>query len=127
MHGLTYLTSDPLLIGVAILVVAGAAAVHIAGPRAIAQRVRWLRGVWIVAFLALAMWGMRQEQAVRTGAAHASTEAPVAVTSQGATHYVSEALAFRRDAALWVILAAGLGFALIEMWMLRQHRESTEE
>jgi hypothetical protein len=120
MQGLAHLLSDPWIAGVAVLVVCGALGVRYLGRGPLEGRVRWLRGIWIAAFLALSMWGMRQDQQVRAGPDTASADAPVAVVNRGTTHYVSEAQAFRHGAVLWVILGAGLGFALVEMLVFRR-------
>lgn len=123
MQGLGYLFSDPIIVAVALLVVVGAVAVRFAGPHAPDKRVRLLRGVWIAGFLALSMWGMQQDRNVRESGTQASAEAPVGVSVKGSTHYVSEAQAFRHNAVLWVILGAGLSFALVEMLMLRRAQQ----
>lgn len=120
MESLLHLFSDPILAGVAILVAGGALFAALSAARPMALRVRVLRGVWIVAFVALAMWGMQQDRNVRAGGTVASPEAPAGVEVGGTTRYVSEAQAFRHAAVLWVILGATLTFALVELRVLRR-------
>ncbi len=120
MQHLAYLFSDPVIAGVAILVLGGIAFVRFSVSKPLELRVRVLRGIWIAAFVTLAMWGMQQERNVAEGSTTPSAEAPVGVTSKGTTRYVSEAQAFRHAAVLWVVLGAGLTFALVEMLVLRR-------
>jgi|GEM_PF-986458 len=120
MERLAYLFSDPVIAGVAILVLGGAAFVRFSASKPLELRVRILRGIWIAAFVTLAMWGMQQERNVAEGSLAPSADAPVGVASKGTTRYVSEAQAFRHAAVLWVVLGAGLTFALVEMLVLRR-------
>lgn len=122
MQALAWLFTDPLIAGVAILVVAGAIFVRVSASRPLEQRVRILRGIWIAAFVVLAMWGMQQERKVQAAPTAPDAEATVAVTVKDTTRYVSPAQAFRHSATLWVLLGAGLGFAMVEMLVLRRGR-----
>ena len=123
MQGLAYLFSDPVIAGVALLTVVGVLVARFAGARPLETRVRILRGIWAVAFVTLAMWGMQQERKVQAAPAAPDAEATVAVAVKGATRYVSPAQAFRHSATLWVVLGAGLCFALVEMLVLRRGRD----
>jgi len=120
MQGLAYLFSDPVIAGVALLLVVGVLVARFAGTRPLEARVRILRGIWMVAFITLAMWGMQQERIVQAAATEPGVEATVAVSTQGETRYVTPAQAFRQSAVLWVVLGAGLTFALVEMLVLRR-------
>jgi len=120
MQSLIHLLSDPVLIGVAVLVAAGALFARLAAARPLEARVRILRGIWMGAFIALAMWGMQQERIVQAAAAEPGGEARVGVASKGQVRYVTPAQATRQAAVLWVVLGAGLTFALVEMLVLRR-------
>jgi len=122
MQGLAYLFSDPVIAGVALLLVVGVLVARFAGARPLETRVRILRGIWAVAFVTLAMWGMQQERIVQAAATEPGIEASVAVSTKGDTRYVTPAQAFRQSAVLWVVLGAGLTFALVEMLVLRRDR-----
>ena len=120
MQPLIHLFSDPVIAGVAILVVVGAAYARLASRQPLATRVRILRGIWMGAFVALAMWGMQQERIVQAGATEPGVEASVGVASKGQLRYVTPAQATRQASVLWVGLGAGLAFALLEMLVLRR-------
>jgi hypothetical protein len=120
MQPLIHLFSDPVIAGVALLVVVGAGYARMASRRPLASRVRTLRGIWMGAFVVLAMWGMQQERIVQAGATEPGVEASVAVASKGQLRHVTPAQATRQAAVLWVVLGAGLAFALVEMLVLRR-------
>lgn len=120
MQFLIHLFSDPVIAGVALLILVGAAYARLAARQPLASRVRTLRGIWIGAFVVLAMWGMQQERIVQAAATEPGVEASVGVTSQGELRYVTPAQATRQASVLWVVLGAGLAFALVEMLVLRR-------
>ena len=120
MQSLIHLLSDPVIAGVALLILVGAAYARLAARSPLASRVRTLRGIWIGAFVVLAMWGMQQERIVQAAATEPGIEANVGVTSQGELRYVTPAQATRQASVLWVVLGAGLVFALVEMLVLRR-------
>lgn len=79
-----------------------------------------VRGLWLIAFAALAIWSMQQERKVLSGSHLPTARQPVAVATRGVVRYVTPGQAHRYRAIPWLLLGTGLVYLGLEKFVLRR-------